>query len=262
MQTFDDLPPVILNINHKGFDSTINIENLNYRYPDSHALALREISLNIQTGSHVAIVGDSGAGKTTLVDAILGVIETNPKEVLISGFSPHEAVQKWPGAIAYVPQDITIIEGTIRDNLILGYDKSEVSDALIAYALNLASLSEFTQNQPQGIDTQVGDFGSNLSGGQRQRIGIARALITQPKLLILDEATSALDAQTENEISSAILNMKGTVTVVSIAHRLSTVQHADLVIYLSEGRILGAGSFEEVRSIVPNFDRNAKLLGL
>ena len=262
MEDFDNQPPVALHIDHEGFNSAIEIKQLSYRYPDSIELSLKDISLNIQAGSHVAIVGNSGAGKTTLVDAILGVIDTNLGEVLISGVSPNDAVLNWPGAIAYVPQDITIIEGTIRENLILGYDKNEVPNSLIEYALETACLSSFIHKLSGGVDTEVGDFGSNLSGGQRQRIGIARALISKPKLLILDEATSSLDAQTEREISNALLNMKGTVTIVSIAHRLSTVQHADLVVYLFEGRIISAGSFEQVRRTVPDFDSNAKLLGL
>jgi ABC-type multidrug transport system fused ATPase/permease subunit len=262
IHTFSPQIPVLLNIDHEGFDPRIEINRLTYAYPGASKNALEDISVQIQPGTHVAIVGSSGAGKTTLVDAILGVLEIDSDSILISGQSALKSVSEWPGAISYVPQDITIIEGTIRDNVILGYDKAEVPESLLEYALHRASLTELVNSLANGVDTQVGDFGTNLSGGQRQRVGIARALLTKPKLLILDEATSSLDAQTESEISKAIMSMKGITTVISIAHRLSTVVHADLVLYLSEGRVIASGNFEEVRSLVPNFDQNAKLLGL
>lgn len=262
IQTLNSDAPVLLNIDHEGFNPWIEIKHLTYAYPGADKNALEDICVSINPGTHVAIVGSSGAGKTTLVDAILGVLEIESDSILISGKSSLNSVNSWPGAISYVPQDITIVDGTIRENIILGYDKSEVPEGLLEYALDRASLTEWVNALPEGVESQVGDFGTNLSGGQRQRVGIARALLTKPKLLILDEATSSLDAQTESEISKAIMSMKGTTTVISIAHRLSTVVHADLVLYLSEGRIVASGNFEEVRSLVPNFDQNAKLLGL
>jgi ABC-type multidrug transport system fused ATPase/permease subunit len=135
-------------------------------------------------------------------------------------------------------------------------------DELVWSALEMAQLSDLVRNLPEGLDTQVGERGARISGGQRQRLGIARALFTKPKLLVLDEATSSLDGQTEANISEAIQTLKGSVTIVMIAHRLSTVRNADLVVYLEEGRILSQGSFDHVRTSVPNFDQQAQLMGL
>jgi ABC-type multidrug transport system fused ATPase/permease subunit len=169
---------------------------------------------------------------------------------------------RWPGAIAYVPQDVAMSSGTIKENITLGFPDNSEDQTLIDDALRLAQLSDFITSLPQGLDTQVGERGTKLSGGQRQRLGIARAMFTKPKLLVLDEATSALDGQTESDISSSILELKGTTTVVMIAHRLSTVRFADKVIYIDEGKILAQGTFDEVREEVPNFEKQAKLMGL
>ena len=181
---------------------------------------------------------------------------------LISGLPPIEAVSKWPGAIAYVPQDIFISNGTIRENVSLGYPLHEATDDLVLEALQIAQLDSFVASLPLGIDTPVGDRGARLSGGQRQRLGIARAMFTKPRLLVLDEATSALDGVTEASISDSINVLKGRVTLVLIAHRLSTVLNADKIAYLSEGKVISVGTFDEVRSSVPDFDVQAKLMGL
>ena len=173
-----------------------------------------------------------------------------------------EAINKWPGAIAYVPQDVMISNGSIKENLVLGYSQDEVGDELIQNALGIAHLQNFVLSLSEGIDTHVGERGSNLSGGQRQRLGIARALITKPKLLVLDEATSSLDGQSESDISDSINEMRGEITVLLIAHRLSTVQNADKVVYMEDGKILCVGTFDEVRKKVPNFDKQASLMGL
>jgi ABC-type multidrug transport system fused ATPase/permease subunit len=172
------------------------------------------------------------------------------------------AVAKWPGAISYVPQDIVIAAGTIRENVALGYPIQAATDELITSALRVAALNKFVEELPDGVDTQVGERGARISGGQRQRLGIARAMFTRPHLLVLDEATSSLDSETEASISEAINALRGSTTVVLIAHRLSTVRNADIVVYLSEGKILAKGTFEEVRNTVPDFDRQAKLMGL
>ena len=155
-----------------------------------------------------------------------------------------------------------ISNGTIKENVALGYPEAEVIDEDVWKALEAAQLSEFIKTLPNGLNTQTGDRGTRLSGGQRQRLGIARAMFTRPLLLILDEATSSLDGETEANITDSVQKMRGEVTVVMIAHRLSTVRHADLVVYMESGKVVATGNFDEVRKLVPNFDKQAQLMGL
>lgn len=166
------------------------------------------------------------------------------------------------GAVSYVPQDVVIATGTIRENIALGYPLKEAMDELVMEALKVAHLDEFVASLPDGMDTQVGERGARISGGQRQRLGIARAMFTRPHLLVLDEATSSLDGETEANISDAIHALRGSTTVVIIAHRLSTVRNVDKVVYLSDGKVLATGTFEEIRRAVPDFDHQAKIMGL
>lgn len=244
------------------FNSEIFLKGVSFKYPDSSNLVISDLSLTIKKGSIVSIVGASGAGKTTLVDLILGIKKPGTGEVLISGLTPEEAINRWPGSIAYVPQDVAIINGSIRDNIILGYPDQLKYNSKIERASEVASLNDFIKSLPQGINSLVGERGNKISGGQRQRIGIARALFTNPQLLVLDEATSSLDGITEHDITNSILSMRGDVTVIIIAHRLSTVVNSDLVVYLDNGKILASGKFNEVRNMVPDFERQAKLADL
>jgi len=247
---------------HEGFESSVEIENVSLTYPNKISPAIANISLTIPAGSSIAFVGPSGAGKTTIIDILLGVLIPDKGCVRISGLPPSLAVSKWPGAISYVPQDVVISSGTIRENIALGYPMKEATDELVMSALKVAHLDEFVAALPDGIDTQVGERGTKISGGQRQRLGIARAMFTRPHLLVLDEATSSLDAETEASISEAIHELRGSTTVVIIAHRLSTVRKADKVVYLSNGKVLATGTFEEVRKALPDFDVQAKIMGL
>ena len=194
----------------------------------------------------------------------LDIVRVQPSEgkILVSGQSPRAAIAKWPGAIAYVPQNISIINDSIRQNILLGYPSNSLSNDQLIETLRFAHLDSIVQNIEGGLDAQVGDKGLKISGGQRQRLGIARAVVTAPKLLVLDEATSALDAQTEFAIADSIQKMRGKVTLIIVAHRLSTVKNADIVIYMDKGRILAKGSFDEVRTLVPDFNQQAKLMGL
>ena len=247
---------------HGQFISNILVESVSLKYPLQSAPALNNLSLRVEEGSSLAIVGPSGAGKTTLVDVILGVLPYNSGSVKISDMSPLDAIERWPGAISYVPQNVTIANGTFRSNVAFGYGIEVTSDKLVWEALETAQLDHFVKSLPNQLDSLVSENGSNLSGGQKQRLGIARAMFTKPKLLVLDEATSSLDGQTEADVSGAIKNLKGSVTVVMIAHRLSTVRSADQVIYLSKGKVLAKGSFNQVREQVPDFDSQAQLMGL
>lgn len=247
---------------HDGFSAEIVLENLTYTFGTAAEPFIEQLNLTIPINRLTVIVGKSGSGKTTLVDLILGVLETQSGNVSISGLPPLDAFQRWPGAIAYVPQDVCIIEGSIRENICLGFDSHEVPDLDVDWAVNIATLDEFIKESTNGLETKIGTNGIKLSGGQRQKIGIARAVLSRPKLLILDEATSSLDGQAESEISEAINSLKFSTSVLMIAHRLSTVREADTVLYVESGQIIAQGSFEEVRNQVPDFDTQAKLLGL
>ena len=247
---------------HEGFIPTIELKNISFTYPNKKSPAIIDFSLEVEAGSSIAFVGPSGAGKSTIVDILLGVLTPDSGSVKISGLPPVEAVSKWSGAIAYVPQDVVIAAGTFRENVALGYPIENATDELVTRALTLSHLQKLIEELPQGMDTQVGERGAKISGGQRQRLGIARAMLTHPRFLVLDEATSSLDAETEESISNAIANLHGSTTVVMIAHRLSTVRNADVVIYLSEGRMVAKGSFSEVRAAVSEFDNQANLMGL
>lgn len=251
-----------LDFEYFGFVPEIRVSNVNFSYPNRSSAALRDVSFTIKANTMVAIVGASGAGKTTLADLLLGVLIPDSGTVYISGSQPLTAITKWSGAISYVPQDVLIINGTIRENVALGFPSLEEHDSLIWQALTEARLDDFVRKLPLGLSTEVGERGTQLSGGQRQRLGIARALFTRPKLIILDEATSALDALTENEITQSLTDLRNQTTLVVIAHRLSTVRSADSVIYLSNGIVMAHDTFKNVRGLIPNFDQQAKLLGL
>jgi len=258
VENVDDTVDVV----HEGFVASIEVDGVSLTYPGKATPAIQNISLSIPVGSSVAIVGPSGAGKTTIIDVLLGVLSPDSGTVMVSGLAPLQAVAKWPGAISYVPQDVVISNGSIRENVALGFPPEAATDELVMSALTVASLEDFLVDLPEGIDTAVGERGAKISGGQRQRLGIARAMFTKPHLLVLDEATSSLDGETEASISAAIHALRGSTTVVMIAHRLSTVRNADLVVYMAGGKIMATGTFEEVRSAVPDFDRQAKLMGL
>ena len=247
---------------HAGFSASVEMKEVTFTYPGSEMPALSNVSLTIKPGEIVALVGPSGAGKTTIVDVLLGVLPPQSGTVLISDLPSLEAIENWSGAISYVPQDVMISNGTVRENVSMGYPEDKSRDEFVWDALRIAQLSDFIEGLPGGLDSQVGDRGTKISGGQRQRLGIARAMFTKPQLLVLDEATSSLDGETEANISDAIQAMRGTVTVVMIAHRLATVRNADVLVYLEDGKIRSIGTFEEVRSQVPDFDRQAQLMGL
>lgn len=259
-----ELPPSddLFTQSHIGFIPEVLINNLSFKYPESENTGVSGINLLLEPGKKIAIVGSSGSGKTTLVDLIIGVHRPITGAIKISGLNPLDAINKWPGAIAYVPQDVALIEGSIRENICLGYPRNSVDDSLILEAIEGASLSQFLSSLEKGLDTQIGELGSKISGGERQRIGIARSLLTKPQLLVLDEATSALDGSTEAEISESLLGSRSASTVIMIAHRLSTIKNADVVIYLEDGHIVAKGTFEEIRKEVPHFETQASLMGL
>jgi len=251
-----------LQTSHEGFSPEVNFENVNFSYPGQTHKTLLDINLRIMPGEIIGIVGSSGAGKTTLVDLLLGILTPQSGTIEISSAKPQVSVTKWPGAISYVPQDVTISKGTIRENIGLGFPSESISDELAWSALKRAHLDNFVSSLPLGLETNVGERGVRLSGGQRQRLGIARALLTNPELLVLDEATSALDGVTELDISNSIQSLKGQVTVVIIAHRLSTVKNADRLIYLEKGSILQIGTFEHLKNSIPDFKNQADVMGL
>jgi ABC-type multidrug transport system fused ATPase/permease subunit len=251
-----------ISIQHKNFKADVDIDSVTYFYDIELGETIRNVSIQVPKGTMTAIVGPSGGGKSTLIDLILGILTPKRGTVSVGGLSPQEAIKEWPGAIGYVPQEVFIADGTIRENVCLGFDPKAVDEKLIWDALQAADLEEFVGAIDGQLDFVVGDNGGNLSGGQRQRIGIARCLLTKPSLVILDEATSALDSATENRISESIMKLRGSCTLIVVAHRLSTIRYSDQVIYIENGEVVASGTFDEVKSKSSNFKEQAELMGL
>lgn len=229
------------------FVGKLEISNLSYSFRDSNVELISNLNFTVNPGEFIALTGASGSGKTTLVDLLLGLREPQSGTIKLSGAEPESAIANWVGAIAYVPQDVFVSGKTLKENIGLGIPISEISESRVWETLMQVELGDWAKLLANGLDTPLGDFGSKISGGQRQRIGIARALYTNPKLIVLDEATSSLDSNTEAKISELLTNLRGSVTILVIAHRLSSIQHADKVVFLKEGRISGAGTFGELR---------------
>jgi ABC-type multidrug transport system fused ATPase/permease subunit len=243
-------------VEQETFQSSVEVAKVSFRYPNSQRKVLNDLSFAVNQGTFLAIAGSSGAGKTTLVDLILGVIPSTEGQIFISSLNSRDAISKWPGKISYVPQEVYISNSNIRRNVALGLNDEEIDNSRVQSALRKAQLEEFAEDSASGLELEVGERGSKLSGGQRQRLGIARALYSDPKLLVLDEATSALDGETEAEITSTLLGLKGEITLIVIAHRLSTIKEADHVIYLHDGEILSQGKFADVSARVEAFGYN------
>lgn len=226
----------------------IGIEGVWHRYDGAPDHALRDVNIAIPVGSAVGLVGSTGAGKSTVVDVLLGLLSPERGGLVIDGDRlSASTLRHWRTQVGYVPQSIYLLDDTIRRNIALGIEDKDIDEAALASAIRLAQLHRFIDRQPQGLDTVVGESGVRISGGERQRIGIARALYHDPAILILDEATSALDNTTERAVIEAVEGMRGTRTVVMIAHRLSTVRGCDVLYYLKDGRVEACGDYESLR---------------
>ena len=221
-----------------SFQRELSVENLGFAYPGREETVLKEVSFHVPKGAFVGIVGPSGAGKTTFVDILLGLLRPAKGRILVDGVDVWQDIRAWQANIAYVPQTIYLIDGTIRENIALGMRPEDIDDDKVCRVLKMAELHDFVAAQPEGINAMVGERGVRLSRGQRQRIGIARALYQEPEVLILDEATSSLDSATEESITHTILKLKGEITILSIAHRVSTLAECDFKVKFAEGEAM------------------------
>ena len=226
----------------------VSFEGVGYRYPGSAEWALRDVTLELERTGAYGIVGRSAAGKSTLVDVLVGLLDPTEGRMRV-GATPVSALdaRDWQRRIGYVPQTPFIADDSLRANVAFGVERALVDDARVTECLRLANLADLPDELEHGLDTRMGERGSRLSGGQRQRVAIARALFNRPEILVLDEATSALDTLSEGEILAALKNLRGQVMIVTIAHRLSTVALSDAIFVLEQGRLVGCGSYAELR---------------
>ncbi len=226
--------------------NNITINNIFYQYSNSSEQAINGISLTIPHGKAIAFVGSSGAGKTTIVDVLLGLLEPQQGEILVDGKNIYESISAWQRNIGYIPQFIYLGDESLRRNIAFGLSDKIIDEEKVLRAVKLAQLEELVAQLPEGLDTRVGERGTRLSGGQRQRVGIARALYNDPQVLVMDEATSALDNITEQQIIDSIENLKGERTVIMIAHRLTTVMNCDMLYFMDKGKIIDQGTYQEL----------------
>lgn len=243
---------------------SVIVEDVSFHYLDrgEPETSIDGITLTIQPGSTVALIGPSGAGKSTLADLILGLHEPTSGQVLCSGLSPKALRHGFPGLMSYVPQKPGLVSGTLLENIALGIPAQDVDEDVLWEAIRAAQIEDFINGLPDGINSHLGEQTDGLSGGQAQRIGIARALYTRPKLLVLDEATSALDAETEASITESLSRLGGQTTTVIVAHRLSTIQHADTVFVIDEGKLVASGKLRDLEMDTPLVKKYIALMTL
>lgn len=228
------------------FSNQIILDQVTYRYPDSPEPALQNISLVLNKGQSIAFIGKSGAGKTTLVDVILGLLTPESGDIRVDEQSIYKNLRSWQNLVGYIPQSIFLIDDTLERNIAFGVPDALIDLERLNKSIAAAQLLELVDQLPDGIKTTVGERGVRLSGGQRQRVGIARALYHQREILVMDEATAALDAETESLVTESIKSLSGTKTIMIIAHRLSTIKHCDCIYLIEQGRIVNSGSYQEV----------------
>ena len=240
----------------------IVLEDVTFTYPGREEPAVDGVSLRIPAGSSVAFVGSSGAGKSTLVDLLLGLLTPSSGRILIDDVDMTTVLRQWRSHVGYVPQEVSLFDVSVGENVALTWNPDEVDEEKVRTALERAQMLEVIEARPEGLQGRLGERGMTLSGGQRQRMGIARGLYGEPSVLVMDEATSALDTKTEAAVTEAIRGLGEEVTTITIAHRLATIQHSDIVFYMGEGTVVAAGTFDEVVSAVPAFAEQAALAGL
>lgn len=223
---------------HVGFHDKIQIKNINWRYSDELPNVLENLEMEIRPGEAIGLIGESGAGKTTLADILLGLFKPQTGEILVDGKSIYENSTNWNKLVGYVPQNVFLIDDTVRNNILFGVDEENANEERIWQTIERAQLKEFVENLPQGLDTVLGERGIKISGGQRQRIAIARALYYDPPIIVLDEATSALDNETETAVMESINNLQGEKTLIIVAHRLTTIEKCDKVYEIRNGKAI------------------------
>lgn len=241
-----------------GPDGDLALDEVSFSYPTSQAPVLDRVSLTVPRGSSLAVVGPSGSGKTTLTDLIMGLHSPSSGSIRVGGTDIQDSLRGWQTQIGLVPQDVYLLDDSLRANIAFG-SPDEIDRERVAECVRAAQLEDLVAALPHGLDTQVGERGSRLSGGQRQRVGIARALYTDPRLIVLDEATSALDNDTERRLTETIEALSGQVTRIVVAHRLSTVRNCDQLVFLRAGRVESRGTFDEVARDNPHFARLVRL---
>ncbi len=240
---------------------SVEFKNVTFQYSPEAKMKIESLNLDIRPYQFVAFVGPSGAGKSTLIDLLFGLLSPKNGEVLIGGVAARLALGIWPGECGYVPQNVIIHKGSVISNLLMGLERDKETEKRAKELLKTVNMYEVVMALEGGLDAIIDERGGNLSGGQKQRLGIARALMTNPKILVLDESTSMLDAASENAITDSLLSLRERVTLIVIAHRLSTVKSAERLFYIEDGKIIAEGNFESLRGQVQNFDIQAKLMG-
>lgn len=262
LSDIEDLPAPVIDwtpVEPLAVSQGIEVSSLTYRYPGTDVDVLEDVSFAVPAGSSIAIVGSTGAGKTTLVDLVLGLLTPTGGMISIDGVDMADVRRRWQQSIGLVPQDVFLFDDTLRKNIVFGSDPDGGDLDRISESVSRAQLDELISGLADGLETVVGERGVRLSGGQRQRIGIARALYLRPQLVMLDEATSALDNETERRITETIEALHGEVTMMVVAHRLSTVRRCDQLVFMANGRVESIGTFDEVRASNPTFDHLVRL---